>query len=103
MRLPVVPVVGSMGAAGKLTMSGLSFKVAITRAFEIPLSTAFAAAEQEQREKDQGQYTTSDCATDDVLVARRTRPISNVSPSQRESSGETHTNVFWVNTPVGLG
>jgi len=41
--------------------------VATTSMFGIPLGTAFVAAEQEQREKDQDQHTTSNRAADDVL------------------------------------
>ena len=67
MRLPVVPVAGPVVAADKLTVSVLSFGVSITRVFEIPFSAAFAAAEQEQREKGQEECTSSNRAADDVL------------------------------------
>jgi len=52
-------------------MVGFPLRVIIT-AFEIPLGTAFAAAaDQEQCEKDQNKYTTSECAADDVLLLVR--------------------------------
>jgi len=60
-----------MVAAGELTVPRLSFGVTTTRTLEVPLRTAFAAAEQEQREKDQDQYTTSNRTTNDVLLVAR--------------------------------
>lgn len=66
--LCVVPIAGSVVTTGKLTVVSFPFKVIITSAFEISLRTAFAAADQEQHEKDQKKYTTSDRAADDVLL-----------------------------------
>jgi hypothetical protein len=60
-----------MVAAGELTISGLSFGMTTTRTLEIPLCTALAAAEQEECEKDQDQYTTSNRTTNDVLLIAR--------------------------------
>ena len=68
LRLSVVPAADSVVTAGELTVSEFPFRMATTRPLETPLSTAFAAAEQEQRKKDQDQYTTSNCTTDDVLL-----------------------------------
>jgi len=65
--LTIIPVADSMVAAGELTVSEFSFRMATARTLEISLGTAFAAAEQEQRKKDKDQYTTSNCATNDVL------------------------------------
>ena len=64
--LSVVPVADSMVTTGELTVSRFS-RVATTRTLEISLSAAFAAAEQEQRKKDQDKYTTSNRTTNDVL------------------------------------
>ena len=68
----MVLIAGSVVAAGKLTVAGLP--LTITSAFEVFLSTAFAATDQEQHEKNQKKYTTSDRAADDVLlIVRQTR------------------------------
>ena len=67
LRLSVL-VTDSVVTAGELTVSGFSFRMATTRTFDILLSAAFAAADQEQHKKDQDHYTTSDSTTNDVLL-----------------------------------
>jgi len=72
LRLLIVLVATPMATAGKLTVFWLSFRVTVTRALDVLLlGTAFAAAEQEQYEKDQKQHATSNCTTDDVLLVVR--------------------------------